>query len=65
MAGSAEEAVTMLLADEEVKGHVASEHPEMAGKTPEELARIVSGMVVEETTQTSGTGGADGGMAAV
>lgn len=47
-AASKDEAVTLLLADADVQAHVASNHPEMAGKTPEEMKTAMEAMVTEE-----------------
>lgn len=58
-AASRDEAVTMLLADADVTAHVSSTHPELAGKTPEEMTAMVSGMVSEEVAAAAGD--ADGG----
>lgn len=43
-----EEAVQMFLMDEEVKAHVTQTHPEMVGKTPEEMTQMVTSMVSED-----------------
>lgn len=48
-AASKDEAVQLLLADADVAAHVASAHPELAGKAPEETTQMVSSMVAEET----------------
>ncbi len=50
MANTKEEAVAMLMADADMQAHVASTHPEMAGKTPEEVTAVVSSMVQAEQT---------------
>jgi len=44
MAASKEEAVKMLMADPEVQEHAKTQHPEMAGKTPEEMVTTISEM---------------------
>ncbi len=49
MAESMETAVEMLMAEADVLAHVQSAHPEMAGKTPEEMKAGVMGMVKEDT----------------
>lgn len=56
-AATLEEAVTMLMADAEVQAHVAANHPEMAGKTPDELKEVVKGMVTEEAAAPAPAGG--------
>ena len=48
MANTKEEAVTMLMADADMQAHVTSTHPEMVGKTPEEVTAVVSSMVQPE-----------------
>lgn len=47
-AASQDEAVVALMADAEVQAHVASNHPEMAGKAPEDMKQVVMSMVTEE-----------------
>lgn len=59
---SKDEAVRLFLADPEVQAHVAQSHPEMVGKTPEEITAAVAGMVTEETPVAGGEmGGAPTG----
>lgn len=53
-AASKDEAVTMLLADADVQAHVSSTHPELVGKSPEEMTAMVSGMVTEEMAAPAG-----------
>ncbi len=56
-ANSKDEAVQLLMADPEVQNHVIAGHPELAGKTPEELTSVLSGMVqpVAEEPSEGGT----------
>ena len=44
-AATKEAAIDMLMADTEVQTHVQTSHPEMAGKTPEEMKAVVMDMV--------------------
>lgn len=44
MAETKEEAVQMLLTDPEMQEHAKTAHPELAGKTPEEMMTMVSSM---------------------
>ncbi len=67
-AASKEEAVQLLLADADVQTHVATAHPELAGKTPEETTQMLLSMVTEEVpavgeapTGGDATGGAPTG----
>lgn len=48
MANTKEEAITMFMADADMQAHVTSTHPEMVGKTPEEVTAILSTMVQPE-----------------
>lgn len=61
-AASKDEAVKMLMVDPDVQAHVSSTHPEMVGKTPEEMTAVVSGMVAEEVAAPAAP--ADGGAPA-
>lgn len=45
MAETKEEAVKMLLADPEMLEHVKTTHPELTGKTPEEMSAMLGSMV--------------------
>ena len=45
MANTKEEAVQMLLSDPEMQEHVKTTHPELVGKTPEEMTAMVGTMV--------------------
>lgn len=54
-AASKDEAVTMFLADADVQAHVSSTHPELVGKSPEEMTAMVSGMVAEEVATPAGS----------
>lgn len=53
-AASKEEAVQMFMSDEEVKKHVAENHPEKAAMTPEEMTTMLMGMVTEEVAAPAG-----------
>lgn len=44
MAETKEEAVQMVLADPEMQEHAKTKHPELAGKTPEEMMVMISSM---------------------
>ncbi len=52
-AASKEEAVQMLMADPEMAEH-GKTHPDMAGKTPEEMTAMFMSMVTEETAAPTG-----------
>lgn len=54
MAETMEAAVDAVMADADVMAHVQAAHPEMAGKTPEEMKMAVMGMVKEETMPEAG-----------
>ena len=53
-AATKDEAVAMFLADADVQAHVTSTHPELVGKSPEEMTAMVSGMVAEEMAAPAG-----------
>lgn len=54
MAETMELAVEMFMADADVLAHAKAAHPEMMGKTPEEMKMELAGMVKEEMATPEG-----------